>query len=192
MNDSSSKAEHLSAAIDGEADDAALDAAIDRLRDDAGARRQWLQLHRLGDALRMPGAPTLDDEAFLARFSARLEAEPHHLPVAAAPGRDAAVPLSDTRLRRLARFVPVAVAAGIVALAWTLAPAPGVHRAAHATLTEPAVHAALHVPAGDAGDALPLDYLVAHQQFAPSSRLQGVAPYVRSVGLAAPQPAAQP
>lgn len=191
MNDARSRAEHLSAAIDGEADDAALDAAIDRLLDDSGARRQWLHSHRLGDALRMPGAAPLDDEAFLARFSARLEAEPHHLPMTAA-GRIAAVPRSVTRLRRLARFVPATVAAGIVALAWTLAPAPEVRRSTPATLAGPAVHAALHDPAGDAGDALPLDYLVAHQQFAPSSRLQGVAPYVRSVGLAAPQPTAQP
>ncbi|CAN5282327.1 sigma-E factor negative regulatory protein [soil metagenome] len=176
--------ERQSATIDGEGERAALDAAIDRLLAEPEARAEWLTAHRLGDALRFQSASTLDDEGFLQRFSARLEHEPHHLPT---PLARAPRPVTPPR-QRSRQLVPLALAASVAMVTWTFwpgrdLPQPVTVASAPVTATQPASRAVEPTPQITAA---PFDYLVAHQQFAPSSSLQGVAPYVRTASIAAP------
>ncbi|CAN5220596.1 RseA family anti-sigma factor [soil metagenome] len=179
--------ERLSSAIDGEADPAALEAAIDRLLADPEARAGWLTAHRIGDALRVREASTLDDEGFLARFATRLEREPHHLMTPLARSQRP----SPATVQRSRHLVPLALAASLAFVTWTFWPGhdvpPGMSVAvAPQGVQLPAAAPVAALPPAPQVTAAPFDYLVAHQQFAPSSALQGVAPYVRTASIAAP------
>lgn len=77
-------AEHeaVSALADGMLSDAAFDAALAQVTQDAAAGAAWYRYHAIGDALRAPQAPLVPahDTAFVARFRQRLAQE-----LAAAP-----------------------------------------------------------------------------------------------------------
>jgi sigma-E factor negative regulatory protein RseA len=154
--------EDISRLMDGEVDDAQLDVVCARLKE-PGAMDAWVCYHVIGDALR--GTTDLAP-GFSRRFAARLSSEPTVLAPRAAPAR----PLAYAW----------AAAAGVAAAALVVWVAFGTLQ------VEPAAVAT----AGRAGSVgpdqviartVPADYLLAHQEYSPTTPIQGVGPYLRSV-----------
>lgn len=177
----------VSTLMDGElnVDEAAREIA--RLKSDASARDQWDTYHLIGDAMR---GSTGGSAAFAARFSERLALEPTVL----AP---------RPRLTRKMQTYALSAAASVAAVAvvgWmtlsvikpavpdgTLAKAPTVEAPSKlATLQPPATAAIVPVAkdlsAADEAAAEPVqEYLLAHQGISPTTAIQGVTPYIRTV-----------
>jgi sigma-E factor negative regulatory protein RseA len=101
----------LSAVVDGEADASDLSRGCAAWAEDVEARRVWHAYHLIGDVIRSEdlAAPPARDAALLAAVRARLAAEP----VVLAPQPPAAA----RPVRRGAWRLPVALAAGVVAVA---------------------------------------------------------------------------
>jgi len=154
--------ETLSAWIDDELSGQQADRLPGQLKNDAQLRRNWDCYHLIGDALRGVQGPDLS-----AQIRARLDAEPTVL----APRRRSNSEKLRWAVMSMAASVAAAAFVGWMALPGTQqdsvrmasAPAPGVRPVATA--------------AGEGAK----DYLLAHQRYSPSSAMQGVAPYVRTV-----------
>jgi sigma-E factor negative regulatory protein RseA len=163
----------ISALMDGElgADDARRQ--IGNLKNDAALRARWDDFHLIGDALRGESQLSPQFGELLAR---RLAAEPTVL----APRR------LRSNVKRIATYAMSAAASlGAVALvAWVaLAPAPATNMAGPVPVPasspiKPAEAAAL---ASVSSEGHMNEYLLAHQGFSPSTAIQGLAPYIRSV-----------
>ena len=158
--------EEISRLMDGELDDTQFDSACGKLKHADGIDT-WMCYHVIGDALRGAGdvAP-----GFSRRFAARLAAEPTVL----APRIRTARPLAYAW----------AAAAGVAAVAlvgWVAFGTLQSEPAAMARAGESAnVRSMQVVPR-----ALPADYLLAHQESSPTTQIQGVGPYLRSVAAPA-------
>lgn len=157
--------ERISAFMDGEVEDHEVSAQLARLKQDPALRRAWDTYHLIGDAMRSDAGAA---PGFLAGFSAALAQEPTVL----APK----TPVRGQNIRRIA--LPLAASFGGVALvAWlALSGNPFMPREDKLAASQPAVQVAVQ-PADGAVN----DYLLAHQQFSPSTTMQGVASYVRTV-----------
>jgi sigma-E factor negative regulatory protein RseA len=201
-----SRAERLSAVVDGEAPgglDQELSHLLSAWTEDDGAT--WSDYHLLGDALRSDDLleSPVACRAFLERFSARLASEPHLLAPAAlaapSPRR------GSVALRR--RVLPVfAVAAAAATLTWIVVPQlqgvdNGVHVAALSQHGDSAVQrvAMASLPAATQPESghlqqvniirdVRLDqYLEAHQQFAQQPMVAGAMPLVRAAAVSGGQ-----
>lgn len=162
----------ISALMDGELEEYNARAALASLKSQAELREQWLNFHVIGDALRKDAELSCD---FSEKFSELLTKEPTVI----APKRGAtATP------RRIALSAAASVAA-VAMVGWlalsenplrqpdNLASAPGNLTSAQAVRSAPS----LEFETSGAVN----DYLLAHQEFSPSTAIQGVAPYVRTV-----------
>lgn len=184
----------VSTLMDGElnVDDAVRE--IVRLKADAELRENWDTYHLIGDVMRgtTPGRP-----GFGARFSEKLALEPTVL----AP---AAVVRAPRRLQNYALAAAASVAA-VAVVSWVaynpfkpdvpghLASLPAVpaQQLAAAPVPAPAERQAAGLPsaAAPATDVrqaeVPAErmqeYLLAHQGISPSTAIQGVTPYIRTV-----------
>lgn len=155
--------ETLSAWMDGELSDAQVAPLLPQIKGDANLRRDWDCYHLIGDALR--GVHGAD---LCAGVHARLEAEPTVL----APQR------GSRRERPYWSALSVAASLAAVAFVGWMA-LPGTRQEGPpplAAVSAPALRQAA-VPAGEGAK----DYLLAHQRYSPSSAMQGVASYVRTV-----------
>jgi sigma-E factor negative regulatory protein RseA len=154
--------EHISRLMDGDLDDAAADEAFRQLKHPEGVAI-WVSYHVIGDVLRRTSAPA---PGFAARFAARLEGEPTVF---------APIPRSSNRLPltwAVAASVAAVMVVGWVAVS-TLDPQPtAVARAREAV--------AVRSAQGSAQPVSP-DYLLAHQEYSPTTQIQGIGPYLRSV-----------
>ena len=154
--------ETLSAWMDSELNGQQADPLLPQLTRDAELRRNWDCYHLIGDALRGVHGPDLR-----ARICARLDTEPTVL----APQRRR----RPEELRWSAMSVAASAAAvafvGWMALTGTQQDSVQVAAVPAAEIKQVAV------PAGEGAK----DYLLAHQRYSPSSAMQGVAPYVRTV-----------
>jgi sigma-E factor negative regulatory protein RseA len=154
--------ERISRLMDGELEGADADAAYGELKQ-PGSVETWVCYHVIGDALRRTSASM---PGFSERFAARLGAEPT---VLAPHPRDA---------RRLPfAWAAAATVAAVMVVGWvamsTLDPQP----AAMANAREAAaVRSAQAKP-----QPVSPDYLLAHQEYSPTTQIQGVGPYLRSV-----------
>ena len=159
--------ERISAFMDGEVEDHEVSAQLAGLKQYPASREAWDTYHLIGDALR---GDTGVSPGFMTRFGAELAKEPTVL-APKAPVRKPAMP-------RIA--LPLAASFGGVALvAWlALSNNPLMPRddKVAANDVRPTVQATIK-PADGAVN----DYLLAHQQFSPSTTMQGVASYVRTV-----------
>ena len=159
--------ERISAFMDGEVGDHEVAAQLASLKQDAALRETWGTYHLIGDALRGDAGVT---PGFMGRFSAALAQEPTVL---------APKPLvRNLSVRRIA--LPLAASFGGVALvAWlALSGNPLMPRDDKMAANEaPAAAQVVVKPANGAVN----DYLLAHQQFSPSTTIQGGASYVRTV-----------
>lgn len=156
--------ETLSAWMDGELSGAQARSLLPQLKHDAELRRNWDCYHLIGDALR--GVQGAD---LCAKVCARLDAEPTVL-----------APQRRIRPEKL-RFTALSLAAGMAAVAlvaWMALPGTQPDALPLAAAPAPATEVRqAAVPAGEGAK----DYLLAHQRYSPSSAMQGVAPYVRTV-----------
>jgi sigma-E factor negative regulatory protein RseA len=200
-----SRAERLSAVIDGEAH-GSLDQELSHLLSDWSGDDGaiWSDYHLLGDALRSDDLAENPEAGrlFLERFSARLAGEPHLLaPAALLPNK----PLRrSATLRR--RILPAfAVAAAAATLTWIVVPQlqgagngatrvtvasvhgdTGVQRVAMASL--PAATDSDHLQQVNIIRDVRLDqYLEAHQQFAQQPLVAGAMPLVRAAATSGGQ-----
>ena len=157
----------ISALLDDELAPDQANRAIDALRRDTELQNAWSVYHLIGDTLRDSPAHSPD---LAGRVMERLAEEPVLFAPSAQPKRSSlhlALPMA-------AAIAGVAVA-GWVALSLN-APAP----IEIAVKAQPAEGLAVSAPQTPPSGALK-EYLVAHQAHSPSGRIQGVAPYVRSV-----------
>lgn len=156
----------ISQLMDGELDVSAAASLIARMRQDPALRQDWALYHLAGDSMRQAG---FFSPGLAARIGERLVGEPTIL----APRRR--VP------ERLKRFVLSAAAsvAAVAVVAWV-----GLRGPAEAPI---APVATAPVPA-TVPTTLPMqarinDYLLAHQEYSPSTTVHGVGSYARTVVL---------
>ena len=163
--------EKISALMDGELEAHEHDRCCARLARDEQALQTWRDYHLIGDALR-------DTSMLSAGFSERCRAKLADEPAFLAPRvpRHAGHPLW--------RALPIAASVAAVALVGWMAFAPqgGVPSGTEVAQSP----AKLEPEAGALVARVPLpstagDYLLAHQAYSPRGKLQGVAPYVRTV-----------
>ncbi|TMH19261.1 MAG: hypothetical protein E6H68_00325 [Betaproteobacteria bacterium] len=168
------KAEEISLLVDGELDVERIEGVCTRLRD-ADSVTTWVCYHVIGDALRgssaiMPG--------FAARFATRLAAEPTVL----SPPRRGPAPAAIA-------WAAAATVAAVSVVAWvamtTLPIGDASLPAALATARQ-----AASVRAADTRPAVDNEYLLVHQEYSPTTAIQGARPYLRAV--AATDPNARP
>jgi sigma-E factor negative regulatory protein RseA len=162
--------------MDGELAGPDAERMLSALREEGETRRAWRTYHLIGDALR-------DTQLLSPRFGERMAASLAQEPTVLAPS---ATPDLRSWRRYVMPAVTAAAAAGFVGAVAFMMPlqepgvAPQLAQTAPprptpaAVVTEPAV---APVPLPVATD----DYLLAHQGYSPRNRLQGVAPYVRTV-----------
>ncbi len=157
--------EKLSAWMDGELESEGARQLRSQLKRDAGLRRNWDSYHLIGDALRGVWGPDL-----CGRICAQLDAEPT---VLAPRWRNLAEKLRQHTLPSVARAAAVVFVAfvGWVALHGVQQDVPQI-----AAITQPKPEQ-VAVAAGEGANA----YLLAHQRYSPSTAMQGLAPYVRTV-----------
>jgi sigma-E factor negative regulatory protein RseA len=158
--------EQISRLMDGDLDGAEAEAALRDLKRDEGLEH-WMCYHVIGDALRRNATgPT---PGFSARFASRLDAEPTVL---------APQPARSSQPSRLPLAWAVAATVAAVAVVSTVAmsmldPQPialAKAREANGVRTVPSKP----VPVSP-------DYLLAHQEYSPTTLIQGVGPYLRAV-----------
>ncbi|MGE5526267.1 MAG: sigma-E factor negative regulatory protein [Rhodospirillaceae bacterium] len=169
--------EQISALIDGELESEESGRQLNRVKQDLQLRETWDTYHMIGDVLR--GSAVLSP-SFDRRVAQRLAEEPTIL----APQR--------TMPRRMSPKVSYALSAAaslsaVAAVAWvalsgnvvSTGEQQGQLAQAPATAGVAPVVATVSIPE----TVRPHDYLLAHQGVSPSTALQGVAPYVRTVTM---------
>jgi sigma-E factor negative regulatory protein RseA len=167
--------ENISVLMDGESGEQEAHQAMLRLKDTATARASWATYHMIGDVMRGETLPTFDISR---RVMAALEAEP--------------TILAPRRTHRAARAMTYALSAAasvsaIAVVGWMVF--------STANVASPPIEMARAVPAIPAvaepqlvsspSDGQMNEYLLAHQGVSPSTSLYGVAPYIRTISIAA-------
>ena len=164
--------ERISAFVDGEVEEPEVTGQVRRMKEDPRLQAVWDTYHLIGDTLRG------EKIGFSPDFNAKLRAKLAEEPTILAPRRWTR---PQTSVRRFA--LPVAASLGGVALVGWLAVFnnPFAPQKDNLALNSPPPLAAqAHLAANPASGEVN-DYLLAHQQFSPSTTMQGVASYVRTV-----------
>ncbi len=161
--------EDISRLMDGELEDMDVDRVCGQLKAPAGVA-DWQCYHLIGDTLRGTVGPA---PGFSRRFSQRLAAEPTVLSPRAVPPRPATYAW--------------AAAAGVAAVALVGWVAFGTMQVEPAALARAGQARTVRAPEVRP-NVVPADYLVAHQEYSPTTEIQGAG--LRSV--AAPGPGGRP
>ena len=163
--------EKISALMDGELDSQEAGRQLKRLKQDAALLEGWHAYHLIGDTLR--GESPLLSAKFQASLAQALSAEPTVL----APRRFTVTPNRATTYALSA----AATIAAVSFVGWmALAPTPDAPRIVVGPKL-PVVVADTPSVASVVSDARMNEYMLAHQGFSPSTAIQGLAPYIRSV-----------
>lgn len=163
----------ISALMDGELDDRQAREQLARLKQDDELVNCWHTFHVIGDSLR--GEPLLS-EGFNRRVTDRLTGEPTVL----APRRNVVRRFTTYALSAAASVSAVALVGWMAFFNNPLAPQAELAKAPVATNPVPAAAPAAQL-ASVPSDGNMNEYLIAHQEFSPSTSIQGVAPYIRTV-----------
>jgi sigma-E factor negative regulatory protein RseA len=166
----------ISALMDGELDDDQARQQIARLKQDSSLIECWHTFHLVGDSLRGDHALSQD---FDRRLAERLEAEPTVL----APQRSTVKRITTYALSAAASLSAVAVVGWLAFFNNPLAPQPDIAQSTPSLIAAPAVPGAVQF-ASVPSDGKMNEYLIAHQEFSPSTAIQGLAPYIRGVSSA--------
>lgn len=165
----------VSELMDGELNVDSADREIARLKSDASARDVWDTYHLIGDAMR-GSVPAMS--GFAARFNERLAAEPTVL----APHRHAPRKLQTYALSVAASVAAIAVV-GWMGLSVMKAETPSKEVAKAPEQVERPVP--LVVPVQTQQVSVPAthvhEYLLAHSGISPTTQIQGVTSYIRTV-----------
>jgi sigma-E factor negative regulatory protein RseA len=168
------KAEEISLLMDGELDAERIDGVCAGLRD-SRCLTTWVCYHVIGDALR--GGVGGSMRGFAERFHATLSAEPTVLAPRRRPA-PAAIALAAA-----------ATVAAVSLVSWVaLTTMPGGDAGVAAAIATAKQASAIR--AADARPAVDNEYLLVHQEYSPTTAIQGVRPYLRAV--AAGEPDARP
>jgi len=170
--------EKISELMDGELEGQECKSHLQRLCKDPQLAKRWDQYHLIRDVLRSEAGTRVD---LVASMHARLEAEPTIL----APRRRV-----QTLIARIA--LPAAAAiAGVVVGGW-LSSSPsvplGTQEVSKAAMPPTSVvsapaKAALAPPVVELADGQVAELILAHQEFSPTSAMQGAASYVRTFSV---------
>jgi sigma-E factor negative regulatory protein RseA len=163
----------ISALMDGELDDRQAREQLVRLKQDDELVDCWHTFHVIGDSLR--GEPLLS-QGFSGRVTDRLAGEPTVL----APRRGAVRRITTYALSAAASVSAVALVGWMAFVNNPLAPQPEVAKAPASINPAPAATPSTQL-ASVPSDGKMNEYLIAHQEFSPSTSIQGVAPYIRTV-----------
>lgn len=164
--------ERTSALMDGELDARQSELEIARIKQDPDARSDWEVFHLIGDTLR--GNRTMNSNV-TRRVSERLAQEPTVLaPRAKRPTRTVTYALSAAASLSAVALVAWVASQSFVPTAEQTAAAPQAP-VTPADLAPPAQ--LVSVPS----DGKVNDLLIAHQEFSPSTSLQGLAAYIRTI-----------
>lgn len=155
--------QQISVLMDGELFDDEAEALLEKLKHSPDVCEEWQAYHLIGDVLRQPDHSCCNISAAMRE---RLEAEPTVL-----------APRNQTR--RNARWFALSAAASVMAL--TLVAWMSVQ-----IRSEPAPQLAMQQstalqPASFSANKGLDSYLLAHQEFSPSTDVQGTASYIRTV-----------
>lgn len=168
--------ENISALMDSELSAQETHQAMLRLGDTPEARESWATYHLIGDVMRgqNAGINVVD------RVSSALQTEPTIL----APRRAAQPSRALTYALSAAASVSAVAVVGWMAFSTgSIAPTQGEIAKAGAPAVQVAVEPQL---VSAPSDSQMNEYLLAHQGVSPSSGLQGVAPYIRTISIANP------
>ena len=159
----------ISALMDGELDRDAAKAALTILKQHKELRDAWFDYHLIGDVMRQTGIVSYN---FGKRFKEKLAVEP----VIVAPRRPVMLKVKIAALSVAASLAAVAMVAWVVLqnnadkTKENIAATPQSNAAAMlASLPRYPLNSNVN------------EYLLAHQEFSPSTTIQGVAPYIRTV-----------
>lgn len=158
--------ERISAFMDGESSPAETHHAMQRLKQDTECEEIWATFHLIGDGMR---GDALVQNNFMARFHARLADEPTQF----APRR------SLRKVVNYALSAAASIAAMAIVLTLVLADNPLRSQAQLSQISAATISPVL--PPGAQAPRKVNEYLMAHQEYSPSTTLHGVAPYVRTV-----------
>lgn len=163
----------ISALMDGELDDREAREQLARLKQDDRMVDCWHAFHVIGDTLR--GDPVLSRE-FSHRITGRLSGEPTVL----APRRGPVKRVTAYALSAAASVAAVALVGWVAFVSNPLGPQAELAKAPASSIPAPAAAPSTQL-ASVPSDGRMNDYLIAHQEFSPSTSIQGVAPYIRTV-----------
>jgi len=163
----------ISAMMDGELDERQAREQLVRLKQDDELVGCWHTFHIIGDALR--GEPVLS-QGFNRRLTDRLNGEPTVL----APRRSAVKRIATYALSAAASVSAVALVGWIAFVSNPFGPQAELAKAPASTPASPAAAAPTQL-ASVPSDGTMNEYLIAHQGFSPSTSIQGVVPYIRTV-----------
>ena len=163
--------EKISALMDGELDGYQAREQWARLKQDDELLEHWHTFHLIGDALR-------GERVLSPRFSEQLVVRLGSEPTVLAPRRSAAKRVAAYALSAAASLSAVGLVGWVAFVNNPLAP-----QAEIATAPPPAAAPPPTQPqiASVPNEGKMNDFLIAHQEFSPSTAIQGLAPYIRSV-----------
>ena len=163
----------ISELMDGELDEHHLRQQFARLKQEGDMVRCWHTFHLIGDALRgeHPLSPDFDR-----RLTARLAKEPTVL----APQRSMLKRVTTYTLSAAASLSAIALVGWVAFSDNLLAPQAELAKAP----VTPSASAPPAQLASVPSNGTMNEYLIAHQEFSPSTTIQGLAPYIRSVSSA--------
>ena len=163
--------------MDGELDGTTARRQVERLKQDTELRHVWETFHLIGDVMRGERALSPDFER---RLSARLASEPTVL----APQPRAVRKFATYALSAAASLSAVALVGWLAYVNNLLGPQTEIAIAPNTP--QPAVIAPEPQLASVQSDGTMNEYLIAHQEFSPSTEIQGLAPYIRGVSSLQP------
>lgn len=170
--------EHISALMDGELKDHQMRQHLARLKENPDLRECWDTFHLIGDVLRgeRPLSGVFDGEV-----REKLASEPTVL----APRRSTAKRMTAYALTAAASLSAVAAVGWLAFFNNPLAPRPEVA----VIVPNPSAPASPSPQlASVPSDGTMNEYLIAHQEYSPSTAIQGLAPYIRTVSSAQTAP----
>lgn len=167
--------EKISALMDGEAGGQEAHQAMLRLKDTGEARETWAAYHLIGDVMRGDVLPAFD-------VSQRVAAAIAQEPTVIAPQRSSRTSRPLTYALSAAASVSAIAVVGWMAFSTdnVISPAVEVARAPVPAVVQPEAQLLVSSPS----DGQMNEYLLAHQGVSPSTSLQGVAPYIRTISSA--------
>jgi len=163
--------------MDGELDGTTARRQVERLKQDTELRHVWETFHLIGDVMR--GERALSP-GFERRLADRLAAEPTVLAPRAYPVRR----FATYALSTAASLSAVALVGWLAYVNNLLGPQPEI--AVAPATPQPALIAPEPQLASVQSDGTMNEYLIAHQEFSPSTEIQGLAPYIRGVSSLQP------
>lgn len=155
--------QQISVLMDGELFDDEAEALLDKLKRNPDVCEEWQAYHLIGDVLRQPDHACCNISAAMRE---RLQAEP----TVFAPRR---------QTRQKAKWFALSAAASVMALA--LVAWMSVQVGSEPPPQIAMQHSTVLRPASFSGNNGLNNYLMAHQEYAPSANMQGAASYIRTV-----------